>query len=98
MRGWLLLVAAAACAQDNRGFVNERLVTQNFFKNSLKARPVPTVLAPKAQATPPTSACAIPRLEIPGSQDVDSEMAFPTRKPTGDDKMVLPTIPVCGKR
>lgn len=45
-----------------RGFVNQSLVTQNFVKNSLKAKPKPM------------------------------------QKDSGDEKMILPAIPVCGAK
>jgi hypothetical protein len=92
MRGCLLLVAAAAFAQDNRGFVNQRLVTQNLVKNSLKAKAMAnaTIVPPKN----PAPACAIPLLQVEPSKAID-RMAIPALKDTGDDKMILPTIPVC---
>jgi hypothetical protein len=93
MRGWLLLVAAAACAQDNRGFVNERLVTQNLVKNSIKAKPNATIVVPKN----PSPACAIPLLKVPASKANDA-MVIPVPKDTGDEKMILPTIPVCAAK
>jgi hypothetical protein len=89
MRVWLLLVAAAACAQDNRGFVNHRLVTQNFVKNSLKPK------SPLVLMDSPMPRCAIPLLQIPASRDVDPKMVITPRKDSGDDKMILPVIPVC---
>ncbi len=111
MRGCLLLLAAAASAQENRGFVNPSLVTRNFVQNSLKAKATTPIVSPRGpaslvipsapltlQATPPPAKCAIPLLQVPVSKDVDSSMVIPMRKPTGDDKMILPTIPVCGQR
>ena len=89
MRACFLLVAAAAWAQDNRGFVNERLVARNFVKNSLKAKAPVT--------TPPESPfrCAIPLLRVVPSKDVDAKMVIAPPKDSGDEKMILPTIPVC---
>jgi hypothetical protein len=89
MRGLLLLIAATAFAQDNRGFVNTRLTTQNFVKNSLKAKPKPVLM----DAPPPR--CAIPLLQAAPSKDVDPGMLVPMKKNSGDEKMILPAIPVC---
>jgi hypothetical protein len=89
MRASLLLVAVAAFAQDNRGFVNQRLVTQNFFKNSLQTKPKAAMVLPKNPAT-----CAIPLLQAQPSKAID-RMEIPALKNTGDDQMILPTIPVC---
>ena len=91
MRGCLLLVAAAACAQDNRGFVNQRLLTQNFVKNSLKA-------PPKAPAAEASSQCAIPLLRAAPAKAADPKMVISPPKNTGDEKMIWPTIPVCPAR
>jgi hypothetical protein len=90
MRGAVLLVAAAAFAQDNRGFVNEHLVTQNFVKNSLKSKVPAVVVAPKNSSP----ACAIPLLPVTPSKTID-RMVIPVPKDTGDERMILPTIPVC---
>ncbi len=90
MRGSFLLVAVAAFAQDNRGFVNQRLVTQNFVKNSLQTKPKAAMVVPKN----PAPACAIPLLEVLASKAID-RMPIPALKNTGDDQMILPTIPVC---
>jgi hypothetical protein len=93
MRGLLLLTAATAFAQDNRGFFNERLLTQNFVKNSLK---------PKAKAvivtTQPSPRCAIPLLKVVPSKDTDPGILLPMGKNSGDEKMILPTIPVCADK
>ena len=85
-----LLAAAAAFAQDNRGFVNEGLVTRNFVKNSMKAKPNAMVVVPKNTSL----VCAIPLLKVPTSKATDA-MVIPVPKDTGDEKMILPTIPVC---
>lgn len=92
MRGLLLLTAVTAFAQDNRGFVNERLVTQNFVRNALKAKPKPLI----RDATPPR--CANPLLQVTPSKDLDAGMLLPMQKDSGDEKMILPTIPVCGAK
>ena len=89
MRGCLLLVAAAAWAQDNRGFVNERLVAQSFVKNSLKTK-VPATMPPESSFR-----CAIPLLRVVPAKDVDPKMVIRPPKDSGDEKMILPTIPVC---
>ena len=89
MRVWLLLVAAAACAQDNRGFVNQRLVTQNFVKNSLKTKSPPVLM------DSPMPRCAIPLLQVRPSKDVDPKLVITPLKNSGDDQMILPAIPVC---
>ena len=91
MRWWLLLITAAACAQDNRGFVNQRLVTQNFVENSLKPK---TVVLPLRKTPPAEAVCAIPLLRAQPSKATDS-MVIPPAKDSGDEKMILPTIPVC---
>jgi hypothetical protein len=88
MRGFLLLLAGVASAQDHRGFVNTRLVTQNFVKNSLKAAPPARILV-----SPPAK-CAIPLLEVPMRKDIDRGMVVPS-DPTGDRAMILPPLPVC---
>ncbi len=95
MRCCLLFVAVVASAQqpDPRGFVNERLLRQNFAKNALNA----AVAARKAPAAGPAT-CAIPLLEVPLQKDVDRQMILPQGGKTGDEKMILPTIPVCPKR
>jgi hypothetical protein len=93
MRGCVLLVAAAAFAQDNRGFVNQRLVTQNFVKNSLQTKPKATLVVPKN----PSPACAIPLLQVRPSKAID-RMAIPAPEDSGDEKMILPTIPVCAAK
>ena len=92
MRGSLLLVAAAAWAQDNRGFVNQRLVTQNFVKNSLKA--------PNRAAQPqaPSGKCEIPLIRIAPTKDVDSKMVIALPKDSGDEKMIVPASPACPVR
>jgi hypothetical protein len=114
MRGLLLLIAATAFAQDNRGFVNQRLVTQNFLKNALKAKPKPVIIdavslampttvggALKAKPKPviidsrPVPRCAIPLVNVVPSKDTDPGMLLPMKKDSGDEKMILPTIPVC---
>lgn len=88
MRGLLLIsLAVTAAAQDNRGFVNQRLVTQNFVKNSLKARPTQPILV----APPPK--CAVPLLEVPMGKVIDRSMVVvPEPKDLG---MILPPLPVC---
>ena len=88
MRAFLLLLAVTACAQDNRGFVNPRLVTQNFVQNSLRKAPPGRILV-----SPPAK-CAIPLLEVPMRKDVDRAMVIPS-DPKGDGAMILPPIPVC---
>jgi hypothetical protein len=88
MRAFLLLLAVTASAQDNRGFVNSRLVTQNFVKNSLKKAPPARILV-----SPPAK-CAIPLLEVPMRKDVDRGMIVPV-DPNVDRAMILPTLPVC---
>ena len=92
MRGLVVLIAAAACAQDNRGFVNPSLATRNFVKNSLEMKaPAQAVAVPPKTPSP---GCAIPLLRVPTSKATDA-MVVPVPKDTGDEKMILPTIPVC---
>lgn len=92
MRGLLLLTAVTAFAQDNRGFVNERLVKQNFVKNALnKAKKIVI-----RDSTP--QRCAVPLLQVTPSKDLDAGMLLPMQKDSGDEKMILPTIPVCGAK
>jgi hypothetical protein len=99
MRGLLLLVAltvvaSTASAQENQGFVNPKLVTQNFVKNSLKKAEKPPVIL----VDPPANKmCAIPLLEVPLNPNIDKPMIINPGKNSGDEKMILPTIPVCGK-
>ena len=90
MRGFLLLLAVTAAAQDNRGFVNQRLVTQNFVKNSLKAAPA---LKTPILVSPPLK-CAVPLLEVPMRKDIDRSMVMPS-DPNVDRSMILPPLPVC---
>jgi hypothetical protein len=96
MRGLLLLVAATASGQVNQGFVNPKLLTQNFVNNSLKkaekARPVIGV------DPPANKMCAIPLLGAQVDKTNDKPMVVNPGKDSGDEKMVLPTIPVCGQK
>lgn len=96
MRGLLfLLLAATAGAQDNRGFVNPGLAKRNIFTQALTAKPS-TAPAPVLMDPPPPR-CAIPLLEVPVGKVLDPGMVINPGK-SGDEKMILPTIPVCGKR
>jgi hypothetical protein len=88
MRAFLFFLAVTASAQDNRGFVNSRLVTQNFVKNSLRPAPPARILV-----SPPAK-CAIPLLEVPMRKHIDRGMVVPS-DPTVDRGMILPTLPVC---
>ena len=88
MRAFLFLLAVTASAQDNRGYVNQRLVTRNFVKNSLEARPAQPILI----APPPK--CAIPSLEVPARKGIDRSMVAVPKDPK-DLGMILPPLPVC---
>jgi hypothetical protein len=108
MRYGLMLFAIVATAQqhDPRGFVNERLLRQAFAKNQLTApriKPLPlkqaTLSAVKPQTRylagkPQESNCAMPLLAA-GLKDADPKIVAPGRDNTGDEKMIVPTIPVC---
>lgn len=94
MRGLLLFIAVAASAQENRGFVNSKLVAQNFVNNSLKQA---KAKLPVIGVDPPASKmCAIPLLEAKVNPDVDKSMVIRPGANNGD-RMIIPTIPVCGK-
>src|SRR5690348_9992968 len=114
MRGFVLLLAAAASAQDNRGFVNERLLTNGFVKNSLNLKApaaapkeTPTLPAPKGPlalvtpkgplklgtAKPPL--CASPLVQVKPAEEIDPSMTIRPPKDSGDEGMILKTIPVC---
>ena len=96
MRGLLfLLLAATAGAQDTRGFVNPNLVNRNIFTQALKAKAAE--MTPVLEYVPAPGPCAIPLLEVVGNQKVDRGMVIvpPTKL---KDPMILPAIPVCGKK
>jgi hypothetical protein len=96
MRGLLLLVAATASAQVNQGFVNPKLVAQNFVKNSLKRS---DQMKPVIGVDPPANTtCAIPLLEVQVNKETDKQMVINPGKNSGDEKMILPTLPVCGQK
>ena len=101
MRCALLFLASVASAQqtDPRGFVNERLLRQNFARMALKATtpPVIQLLASSAKT------CAIPLLEVvPMQKDIDTSMIVmivpQSGKPVDQMMTIIPTIPVCGKK
>jgi len=97
MRCALLFLASVASAQqtDPRGFINERLLRQNFARMALKATtpPVIQLLASAAKT------CAIPLLEVvPMQKEIDTSMVVPQSGKPVDQKMIIPTMPVCGKK
>jgi len=108
MRYGLMLFAIVATAQqhDPRGFVNDRLLRQAFAKTAPTAPPVkPLPLKPATLSTvksqtryfagkPQESNCAIPLLPA-RVKDGDPKILAPRRDTTGDEKMIVPTIPVC---
>ena len=96
MRCALLLLAAVASAQqsDSRGFVNDRLLRQNFAKNALKVTASPALL----KNPPAATTCAIPPIAaVPMQKDFDPAIFLPPSGPV-DEKMILPAMPTCAKR
>ncbi len=98
MRHGLFWFAIVACAQqpDSRGFVNERLLRQNFAKNALAASRVTSMLL--KPGVPRDGKCAIPLLTVRAASEVDPKMALPLSGRGIDEKMILPAIPVCPSR
>lgn len=83
----LLLLAAAASAQDNPGFVKPKLAKE----------PTLAKLSVVEVSRPALQTCAIPLLEAQVGKEVER---MPVLKPgvNTDPKMILPAIPVCGKK
>ena len=76
MRGLLLLLAATAAAQDNRGFVNPNLVKRtNILASALKAKTASPTLG-DSPTIERQRVCAIPLLQAPAGKEVDRGMVI----------------------
>src|SRR4051794_7773291 len=108
MRYGLMLfgIAATAQQQNPRGFVNQRLLRESFANSVLPSsklplkQPRPSTVKPQIRylaGKPQGGACAIPLLAAQ-VKDADPKIVERPRDKTGDEKMIVPTMPPCPPR